>query len=163
MTARSYEKINCPISGLLSLVGEQWTLLIVRDLALGLMRFDDIQRSLGISRNILTQRLNRLAEEGFVEKNPVRAGVNRWQYSPTEKCRELYPVLIAMAEWGEKWTPNPDGKRMIPIEARTNSPVQIELRRKTDHRRIPLEGITFKAGPGADPKVKRYQGEYSND
>ena len=163
MTARSYEKINCPISGLLSLVGEQWTLLIVRDLALGLTRFDDIQRSLGISRNILTQRLNRLTDEGFVEKIPVRAGINRWQYTPTEKCRELLPVLMAMAEWGEKWTPNPEGRRMIPIEARTGSPVRIELRRETDHRRVPLEGLTFKAGTGADPQVKRYLGEYSTD
>lgn len=163
MTARSYEKINCPISCLLSLVGEQWTLLIVRDLAMGLTRFEDIQRSLGISRNILTQRLNRLSEEGFVDKTPVRAGVSRWQYTPTEKCSDLLPVLMAMAEWGEKWTPNPNGKRMIPIEARTNLPVHLELRRETDHRRVTFASLTFKAGPGADPQVKRYMGEFSTE
>lgn len=163
MTARSYEKINCPISGLLSLVGEQWTLLIVRDLAMGLTRFDDIQRSLGVSRNILAQRLNRLSAEGFVEKTPVRAGVSRWQYTPTEKCGDLLPVLMAMAEWGEKWTPNPNGKRIVPTEARTNSPVHLELRRETDHRSVPLEGLTFKAGPGADPQVKGYMGEFSTE
>ena len=156
MATRSYEKLNCPISGLLSLVGEQWTLLIVRDLALGLTRFEDLQRSLGISRNILTQRLNRLTEEGFVTKSPVRAGISRWHYTPTEKCLELLPVLIAMAEWGEKWTPHPQGTRMVTIDAGTGSPVRLELRRTTDQVRVALEDLAFRAGPGADPGVKRY-------
>ena len=144
-------------------MGEQWTLLIVRDLAMGLTRFDDIQRSLGVSRKLLAQRLNWLCEEGFVKKTPVRPGVRRRQYTPTEKCSDLLPVLMAMAEWGEKWTPNTDGKRIIPIEARSNSPVHIAFCRETDQRRVPLKGLTFKAGPGADPEVKRYIGEFSTE
>ncbi|MFK8020936.1 MAG: winged helix-turn-helix transcriptional regulator [Pseudomonadales bacterium] len=161
MTSSSYNKVNCPISGLLSQVGDQWTLLIVRDLLVGVERFDDIQRSLQLSRNILTQRLNRLVKEGFVEKIPVREGVSRWRYKPTEKCEQLLPILLAMSEWGERWTANAKGKRTVAIDKRTGSPVKLELRRESDRKQIAFEHLLFKAGPGADAAVKRHLGEYT--
>ena len=161
MANSSYNKVNCPISGLLSQVGEQWTLLIIRDLLVGLERFDDIQRSLQVSRNILTQRLNRLVVEGFVEKTPIREGVNRWRYKPTEKCDQLLPVLIAMSEWGERWAPNANGPRLITIDRRTGSPIKLELRRESDHKPVARDDLVFKAGPGADSAVIRRLGEYS--
>src|ERR687898_32905 len=89
MLKRTYEGQNCSIARALELVGERWTLLIVRDAFLGLRRFDEFQDSLGVARNVLAERLNRLVGEGILERNAYSERPPRFEYRLTEKGRDL--------------------------------------------------------------------------
>lgn len=95
--------MHCSIAQCLEVIGEWWSMLIVRDLFLGVSRFDDFQERLGISRNILNQRLQRFVEEGIVEKLSYSEHPPRYDYRLTAKGRDLWPVLTAMRQWGDKY------------------------------------------------------------
>jgi DNA-binding HxlR family transcriptional regulator len=98
---RTYDGQNCSIARALELVGERWTLLIVRDAFLGLRRFDEFQESLGVARNVLSDRLNRLVDEGILERSAYSERPPRFDYGLTEKGRELAVPLIALMQWGD--------------------------------------------------------------
>jgi len=100
---RSFEDMNCSVAQCLEVVGEWWSLLIVRDAFLGVRRFDDFQARLGISRNILNQRLTRLVDHGVLERVPYQDNPPRSEYRLTDKGRDLWPVLTAMRQWGDQW------------------------------------------------------------
>jgi DNA-binding HxlR family transcriptional regulator len=103
MLKRDYEGQNCSIARALEVVGERWTLLIVRDVFLGLRRFDQLQESLGIARNVLTDRLNRLVEEGILERVRYSERPERFEYRLTGKGRELNIALTGLRQWGDKY------------------------------------------------------------
>lgn len=96
-------ELPCSVARTLSVVGERWTLLIVRNAFLGLRRFDDFQANLGLTRHVLADRLGRLVEEGVLRKEAYQDNPPRHEYRLTEKGRELYPVLLALTAWGDKW------------------------------------------------------------
>ena len=99
---RDYEGQYCGVAKALELIGERWTLLIVRDAFLGRSRFDEFQKSLGVARNVLTDRLNRLVEEGIFERVAYSERPERFEYRLTPKGRELNVALNALREWGER-------------------------------------------------------------
>ncbi len=103
MLKREYEGQNCSIAGALEIVGERWTLLIVRDAFLGLRRFDEFQENLGIARNVLTNRLNRLVEEGILERVRYSERPERFEYRLTQKGRDLHLALTGLRQWGDKY------------------------------------------------------------
>src|SRR5271163_2662134 len=96
----SFEDVTCSVAQCLDVVGEWWSLLIVRDAFLGVSRFDDFQQRLGISRNILNQRLARLVATGVLTKVPYSDHPPRYDYRLTDKGRDLWPVLTTMRQWG---------------------------------------------------------------
>ena len=99
---RSYQQF-CPAARALDLVGERWTLLIVRDACLGLRRFDQFQESLGVARNVLADRLNRLVEEGVLERVRYSERPERYEYRLTQKGRDLNIALSGLRQWGDKY------------------------------------------------------------
>src|ERR1700740_1961818 len=103
MLKRDYETQNCSVARTLEFVGERWTLLIVRDAFLGLRRFDEFQESLGISRNVLTDRLNRLVEEGSFAAVRSGARQDRYDYQLTRMGLDLHVVLFGLRQWGDKY------------------------------------------------------------
>ena len=103
MLKRSYDNQNCSIARTLELVGERWTLLIIRDAFLGRSRFDEFQESLGIARNVLTDRLKRLVEEGILERRRYSERPPRDEYVLTEKGRELRLALTGLRQWGDRY------------------------------------------------------------
>ncbi len=103
MQRTSFEDMNCSVAQCLELVGEWWSLLIVRDTFMGVTRFDDFQARLGISRNILNQRLNRLVDSGVLKRVPYQDHPPRSEYRLTDKGRDLWPVVNAMRQWGDRW------------------------------------------------------------
>ena len=102
MERKSFASLDCSIAQCLEVVGEWWSLLIVRDAFLGVHRFDDYQRRLGISRNVLRQRLTHLVEAGILEKVPYSTRPPRSEYHLTDKGTDLWPVLTAMRQWGDR-------------------------------------------------------------
>jgi DNA-binding HxlR family transcriptional regulator len=99
MLKRDYPTQYCPVASTLEVIGERWTLLIIRDVFLGIRRFEDLQRDLGVARNILQVRL---VEEGILVKRPYQERPLRSEYRLTEKGADLWPVLVAMLQWGDR-------------------------------------------------------------
>jgi len=93
----------CSIARALGVVGERWTLLILREIFQGSGRFDDLRGALGISRNVLSARLEGLVESGVLEKVLYQDRPVRFEYRLTEKGRDLYPVLLSLLRWGDRW------------------------------------------------------------
>ncbi len=93
----------CPIARASSIVGDRWTLLIVRDCFLGVSRFDQFQKNLGITRHVLAQRLKRLVAVGVLEKKPYQTRPERYDYVLTERGKELGPVLETLRHWGREY------------------------------------------------------------
>jgi len=103
MLQRTYKNQNCSIARALELVGERWTLLIVRDAALGLRRFDEFQRSLGIARNVLSERLARLVESGVFERRRYQERPARYEYVLSPMGRDLQVALLGLRQWGDRY------------------------------------------------------------
>jgi DNA-binding HxlR family transcriptional regulator len=101
--------MRCSIARALDLVGEWWTPLILRDLFLGLTRFEDLVEDLGISRNLLARRLAALSQGGIVTRAPYQKRPVRYAYRLTEAGADLAPVLMALSAWGDRWAPLPKG------------------------------------------------------
>lgn len=95
--------MHCSVAQCLEVVGEWWSMLIIRDVFLGVSRFDDFQERLGISRNILNQRLRSLVDAGVLKKVPYSEHPPRHEYRLTDKGRDLWPILTAMRQWGDKY------------------------------------------------------------
>jgi DNA-binding HxlR family transcriptional regulator len=102
MLKRDYEGQVCSVARSLEIVGERWTLLIVRDVFLGRRRFDEIRASLGIASNVLTERLNRLVDEGILERVRYSEHPDRFEYRPTPKSTGLRVALFALMQWGDE-------------------------------------------------------------
>jgi DNA-binding HxlR family transcriptional regulator len=109
MLGRTYDDQVCSIARTLEVLGERWTLLVVRDSLLGLRRFDDFQHSLGVARNVLTERLKRLVDAGVLERVPYQQRPQRFEYQLTAIGRELAVPLVALMHWGDRHLAGPDG------------------------------------------------------
>lgn len=103
----------CSVARALSVVGERWTLLILRDAFLGTRRFDQFQHNLGITRHRLSERLGKLVEQGVLVKVPYHDRPVRYEYRLTRKGLGLYPVLMSLARWGDDWMADETG---VPLE-----------------------------------------------
>lgn len=103
MKRTSFAGMGCSVARTLDVIGEWWTLLIVRDAFLGVRRFEDFQRRLGVSRNVLADRLATLVAGGILVPVRYQEHPPRSEYRLTEKGRELYPVIVTLRQWGDRW------------------------------------------------------------
>lgn len=108
MKRRSLDDMNCSVAQTLDVVGDPWTLLIVRDALFDVTRFDDFQRRLGIPRTTLSSRLTTLVEHGVMERREYESTPVRHDYVLTTKGRALHPVVVAMLQWGDQWSSLPE-------------------------------------------------------
>lgn len=106
-------ELPCSVARTLSVIGDRWTLLVVRNAFLGLRRFDDFQANLGLTRHVLADRLSRLVEEGVLRKEAYQDNPPRHEYRLTEKGRDLQPVLLALTVWGDKWMDRGQGAPLL--------------------------------------------------
>ena len=153
MKHTSFKNMNCSLAQSLEIVGERWSLLIIRDTAFGIRRFDDIQKSLGIARNILTQRLSKLTNEGILVKARGKAG--RMEYQLTDKGWDLQPLLLSLFQWGEKYQPHPKGERMCFVDRTSGNPIQPMAVRSSDGRLLKSADVWAKRGPGLNKEIVR--------
>ena len=140
--------MNCSVAQCLEVVGDWWSLLIVRDAFLGVRRFDDFQARLGISRNILNQRLTKLVDDEVLVRVPYQDNPPRSEYRLTEKGRDLWHVLTAMRQWGDRWAA-PAGP---PLEMRDSACGHVVTAVEVcSHcgERLTAGSVTVEPGPGS--------------
>lgn len=154
MHRKTYEHMNCSIAKALEEVGEWWTLLIVRDCTQGAVRFDEFQKSLGIARNILSARLERLTRLGILERFPLKERQNTFGYQLTQKGEDLYPVLIALFQWGERWLRECDCSPISLVDDASGQPIEQLSVVGADGRKLSYRDIRFTAGPGATERTR---------
>jgi DNA-binding HxlR family transcriptional regulator len=152
MKLKSFKHMNCSLAQTLEVIGERWTLLILRDAFFGIRRFDEFQKDLGIARNILSARLARLVDEGVLDKRTVDGG--HAEYVLTDKGLDLQPVMLAMTHWGDKYKPHPKGERIVFVERTTNQPIARMSAMSRDGRPLKPRDIRGMPGPGV-AKLKR--------
>ena len=133
-----YDGQVCSIARALEVVGERWTLLIVRDVFFGLRRFDQLQADLGLARNVLQSRLERLVDEGIIERHPYQQRPVRYEYDLTAAGRSLWPTLVALMQWGDAHRRGDQG-----------IPVLLVHRRWGARRRLGPADVRPAPGPGA--------------
>jgi len=114
MRWRAVARANCSVARSLAVVGERWTMLILREAFLGQRRFDDFQRNTGIARNILAARLRALVKHGIFQRARANGG-GHIEYRLTDKGLDLYPVLVSLMRWGDQWLAGKDGPPLFLI------------------------------------------------
>lgn len=148
----------CSMARALAIFGDRWTLMIVRDAFRQVRRFSDFERSLGITKHRLSDRLNRLVEYGILKKVPYDESGNRFEYRLTRKGIELYPVLMSMAQWGDKWEADQDGPPVTFTHTACGQVTQPKYVCDCCNQPICATEIEPSVGPGILEKIKR--GEY---
>ncbi len=158
MQRTDFSQANCPIARTLDLVGEWWSLLIIREAFLGVTRYDDFQRRLGISRNALTDRLKKLVDGGVLARQPVAAGARREEYVLTKMGDDLVTVVVAMLQWGDRWLIMPGEPLSRMVETATGHPVATLAVTSSDGRRLARADLGLAATPRhADGAVQSEQ------
>lgn len=149
MLPRTYPDINCSIARTLELVGDRWTLLVVRNvLVAGMTRFEQFQQSLGVAPNVLTDRLTRLTNAGVLCQRQYRDRPARFEYLPTEKGRALWPVLAAMVTWGDQYYA-PSGPPSRLLHDQCGGQLAAELVCTTCSTTVSSDAVVTVEGPGA--------------
>lgn len=152
MKYKKFDQMNCSLAQTLDIVGERWTLLILRDAFLGVRKFGQFQDNLGIARNILTSRLTRLVDEGIFEKTAATQGGHA-DYRLTIKGLALQPILLSMTHWGDEFKANPDGVRLTFVERKTQLPIRPMSAISQDGRSLSPRDIKAIPGPGLNLKA----------
>ena len=150
-----YSAENCSVQRTLAIVGENWTLLVLREAFMGVRRFDDFQQLIGCARNILSARLATLTDHGILERRPYQepGSRRRVEYRLTEKGRELVPAVVALMHWGDRWTADPDGPAVEVRHRGCEAPVRVTLRCDAGHDGLDPREIHHVPGPGARRRV----------
>jgi DNA-binding HxlR family transcriptional regulator len=120
----SLESATCPVARAMSVIGDGWSMLIIRDVWLGLRRFSEIQKSLGLAKNILTMRLRALVAHGILKTQPAADGSAYQDYVLTPKGRAVFPIMVALRQWGEEFAFAPNELSNIMVDRKTGRRVR---------------------------------------
>ncbi|NUW44641.1 winged helix-turn-helix transcriptional regulator [Nonomuraea rhodomycinica] len=142
---------NCSIERTLEVVGEKWTFLVLREAFRGVRRFADMQAATGAPRQVLSARLARLVEEGLLRKEPYREPGQRQrdEYRLTDKGRDLYPLLVALMHWGDKYLADDDGPPVLLTHRDCGAPIELHLLCAEGHEVPGPRQVTALPGSGA--------------
>jgi DNA-binding HxlR family transcriptional regulator len=146
-----YSAANCSIARTLGVVGEKWTLLVLREAFYGVRRFDDFHAALGCARNLLAARLKTLVAHGILERTAYtdERGRGRHEYRLTDKGLELFPAVVALMQWGDKWTADEAGPAVQLSHRDCGKPVRAELTCAAGHADLGARDVSAAPGPGA--------------
>jgi DNA-binding HxlR family transcriptional regulator len=145
---RPFEGQNCSIARALALVGERWTLLVLREVLLGRRRFQEIKRNTGVATNILSDRLETLVEHGVLERRRSSDELESHEYVPTSKGRDLIPVLVALMQWGDHHLAE-DGPPRVMVHAACGHDADPALYCSHCHEPLGPGALRVRPGPGA--------------
>lgn len=148
MLKRTYEDQACSVARALEVIGERWTILIVRDALTGATRFDEFLNSLGIARNVLADRLGTLVAYGVFERVPYQSRPLRHEYRLTPRGRELVPVIMALMEWGDRHFTGEAGPPRISEHLGCGGPLETQVRCPRCERPVAWDEVVTQPGPG---------------
>jgi DNA-binding HxlR family transcriptional regulator len=148
-------ELNCSLARTLEVVGDWWTLLIVRDAFLGVRRFGDFQKSLGIAKNILSVRLERLTANGILDRG---GSERRPAYQLTERGRALLPAMVALMQWGDRWV-SANKPPVLVTDERGRPIASVKL--KSGGGDVTAQTVRFHPGPGATARTRAFFDELS--
>jgi len=138
MKRTSLENAECPIARSLDAIGDWWSLLIIRDAFLGIRRFSEFQKNIGLAKNILTVRLRALVDHGILTTAPASDGSAYQEYVLTAKGRGLFPILVALRQWSEEFSGEPKGFSTLLVDRDKGRPVRkLELRAEDGRLLVP--------------------------
>jgi DNA-binding HxlR family transcriptional regulator len=152
---QAFAEKNCSIARPLSFLGERWTVLVLRDLTLGRRRFDEIQESLGIASNVLSQRLATLVDEGIAERRRYSEHPERFEYRLTQKGLDLEPVLLALLAWGDRYTAGPEGPPLETVHEDCGHSFHMVPTCSHCGELIDPRHVRSRPGPGANEEQRR--------
>ena len=138
---------DCPIARALDVIGDWWSLLIIRDALLGRRRFGEFQKSLGLAKNILTVRLRALVDRGILEMAPASDGSAYQEYVPTSKGRGIFPVLVALRQWSEEFDEHPEEISTLLVDRDSGRPVKKLELHAADGRLLQMDDVMLKPRP----------------
>jgi DNA-binding HxlR family transcriptional regulator len=155
MKSKSFAGMACSIAGALEAIGDRWAFLILRDLALGLSRYDDLQRSTGIPTTTLAERLKHLENAGLIAKVQYQTHPPRGEYLLTSKGRDARPVLLALMQWGDRWDLSGAGAPPIVfVDGEMQRPVRLALVDAETGAMVQQADLVAREGVGADDLVR---------
>ncbi len=165
MRRTSFAKFHCSLARALEQMGDWWTPLVLRDLFLGVSRFDDLVEDLGISRNLLAQRLKALVRAGIVERRAYQERPRRYEYVLGESGRDLVPVLTALTAWGDRWAAPRAGKPMLLVHRSCGKEIAPRVSCPDCGEALTAESVSTKPGPGrrVGPGTRLLAGRLSRD
>ena len=150
-----FDPLRRSVGHILDIIGEGWSILIVREAFLGTRRFEEFQGRLGIARNILTARLKKLCANEILARVPVKEGAKRHEYRLTTKGRDLMPLLISLTQWGDKWVFGKGREPLIFLDREHGEPIApVEVYSARGEPLRPRD-VVVRAGPGAAPEARR--------
>ncbi len=142
------QELPCSIARTLAVIGDRWTLMIVRDCFLGSRRFEQFQKNLGISRHRLSERLGKLVDYGILRKVPYQDSPLRYDYRLTRKGVDLYPVLMAMVHWGDTWMDEGRGAPLLYTHSRCGQTMHLEPHCSACGEKVDPRDVGLHPGPG---------------
>jgi len=149
MARRRFDDQNCAVAQALEILGDWWTLLVVREAFLGSRRFADFEAHLDISKNILTQRLGHLVEHGVLARVDAGQHGTRYEYELTAKGKDLATLLTALRQWGDRWVLGPGNEPLVAVDRRTGRPIPRLRIHGEDGQPLASRDIELRPGPGA--------------
>lgn len=153
MLNRTYDTQVCSIARTLEVVGERWTLLVLRDVLQGARRFDELVESLGVARNVLSDRLDRLVDHGLLERKPYQDRPPRFDYHPTAKGGELLVVLLGLMHWGDRHLAGEAGPPRLVEHRDCGGAVVEQLACATCRQTVTPDQVTTRPGPGLPARL----------
>ena len=144
---------NCSVARTVALIGEKWTLLLLREAYYGTRRFNDFEARLGVARNLLTARLQTLVDGGLLTRVPYQepGARTRHEYRLTDAGRELFPIVVALLQWGDAHLAGPAGPPAMLQHRDCGQPIRAVVECSAGHRPLTLRDVRLLPGPGARP------------
>jgi DNA-binding HxlR family transcriptional regulator len=154
MTRTSLAHFNCSAARAFDLIGDKWSLLIIRDAFYGISTFSAFRSRLGMTGNVLSSRLDHLVSSGILLKVQEKPDTDRYRYVLSESGKSLFPILVAFMQWGDQWISGAGNEPVQLLEKKSRRPVGAVVLKSASGKQLKPADVTYEPGPGADENTR---------